>query len=190
MKTTSKMPLKSQLPRLPKDYYRGPAYVFWTYTIEGKVSGWLDPAFHTHFREVLLHCLARYCLACPVYVLMPDHMHFIWVGASSESDQLIASTFFRKVLNKRLSPVSFQRQAHDHVLRENEREIGRFADTADYIRQNPVRAGLVSEPKDWEYAGAMIPGYPDLAWNKPIFQERFWKSYQAYVVRLNRESSD
>ena len=119
---------KSLLPRMPKEHYRGMAHVFWTYTVEGRATGWLDPDWHRDFREGLLHTLARYKLCCPIYMLMPDHIHFIWIGCAQESDQLTASSFFRRYLNARLAPARLQRQAHDHILREKERERQRFAE--------------------------------------------------------------
>ena len=67
--------LKSKLPRLSREWYRGRAAVFWTHTMEDRATGWLDAGFHGQFREVLLHVCARYAVACPAYVLMPDHWH-------------------------------------------------------------------------------------------------------------------
>jgi len=117
---------KSQLPRLLPEWYRGEAYVFWTYTVEDRGTGWLTPTFHAGFREVLLHASARYDLAVPAYCLMPDHAHWIGIGLSRHSDQRRASAFLRKFLTPHLRPFTWQRQPHDHVLREAEREHGAF----------------------------------------------------------------
>ena len=65
------------LPRLAPEAYRGFAVVQWTLTLERRATGWLDDRFHLHFRELLLHAAAREGLFCPVYVLMPDHMHLL-----------------------------------------------------------------------------------------------------------------
>jgi len=176
---------KGQLPRMPSASYRGMAYVFWTYTMEDRAKGWLNAEWHRDFREGLLHTLARYHLSCPIYVLMPDHIHFIWIGCARDSDQLKASSFFRKYLNGRLKPVRLQRQAHDHILCEHELEQQRFTDTVAYVRLNPVRAGFVPEASDWPYTGAMVPGYPDLAYGEERFWERFWKCMEVYVNVLH-----
>jgi hypothetical protein len=37
-----------------------------------------------------------------------------------------------------------------------------FQANCDYIRLNPVRAGLVEREADWPFAGCVVPGYPDL----------------------------
>ncbi|HZI30731.1 MAG TPA: hypothetical protein VFF11_00215, partial [Candidatus Binatia bacterium] len=68
------------LPRLPRGYYQADAVVFWTLTVFDKVKGWLTSAFHQRFRELMLHTAAREGLACPIYCLMPDHIHLVWMG--------------------------------------------------------------------------------------------------------------
>jgi len=170
---------KSKLPRLARGYYQGCAAVFWTHTFEHRATGWLTEAFHQQFCTVLLHACARYQLACPMYVLMPDHWHLVWLGISDESDQLAATTFLRRHARESLpSNARLQDRAHDHVLRNEERKQSSFADTCTYVRENPVRAGLVTNSADWPYLGAMISGYPDIHPTNANFWEKFWKIYQ------------
>jgi len=161
---------RSHLPRLPPEYYLGRTLVHWTMTIQGRNTGWLIPAFHTRFRFILLHVLARYQLACPVYCLMPDHLHMIWTGLVDASDQRRARVFFRQHLNRELSPWRLQSQAFDHVLRTQERVSDALAATAKYILENPVRAGLCAAWQEYPYSNALIAGYPTL----DIRQENFW----------------
>ena len=68
-------PLNRQfyLPRLAREHYQADAVVFWTLTVFDRTRGWLTPAFHSRFRELMLHAAAREGLACPIYCLMPDH---------------------------------------------------------------------------------------------------------------------
>jgi len=103
---------------------------------------------------------------------MPDHLHLIWVGACAESDQLKATRFLRRHVD-----LTWQKQAHDHVLRESERERGAFSDACQYLRDNPLRAGLVSSAEEWPFAGSMVPGFPDL---DPWDSDQFWKCLLAY----------
>ncbi|HEY8991760.1 MAG TPA: hypothetical protein VIM46_07270, partial [Luteolibacter sp.] len=91
--------------------------VFWTLTMKDRRTGWLDDRLHAAFRELLLHASARQGLWCPIYVLMPDHLHFIWIGVTETSDQRKAMIFLRRHLAARLVPACFQHQPHDHVLR-------------------------------------------------------------------------
>ena len=43
----------------------------------------------------------------------------------------------------------WQKEFFDHVLRSDESYESKW----DYVRENPVRAGLVSRADDWPYAG-------------------------------------
>lgn len=79
---------------------------------------------------------------------MPDHVHFLWLGWSESSDQKRAIALFREAWNLELlrGGRELQRQAYDEVLREAQRDRGAFGTVANYIFENPVRAGLV---EDW-----------------------------------------
>lgn len=170
---------KSKLPRLLSHHYQGHAVVFWTLTLEQRVRGWLTPQFHSTFRELLLHTAARQHLVCPAYCLMPDHLHLVWMGLLRKSDQLKATRFLRT----RLAPAlgkdrRWQHQAHDHVLREDERRRNAFAATCFYVLANPVRAKLVERERDWPFLGAVVPGYPGLQPLDDGFWKLFWKLYE------------
>ena len=169
-----------RLPRLTPEFYQGTAHVLWTCVVTERRQGWLDVTFHACFREILLHTCARYQLGCARYVLMPDHLHLLWVGAVPSSDQLKAIKFLRRHL-----PLNWQKQAHDHVLREEERERDAIADTCMYLRQNPVRANLVQSPNDWPFAGSLVPGFPDL---DPWESDAFWRCFLAYRKALTGEA--
>jgi len=47
------------LQRLPREYYQADAVIHWTMPIAMRGAGWLNDAFHAHFREVMLHAAAR-----------------------------------------------------------------------------------------------------------------------------------
>jgi REP element-mobilizing transposase RayT len=165
------------LPRLPLEYYQGDAVVHWTLPISQRHQGWLDVAFHAAFRELLLHAAAREGLFCPAYCLMPDHLHFVWMGLHLDSNQRNGMAFLRTHLEPRLAPSKLQHQAHDHVLKEEERRRESFARVCNYILENPFRAELVKHPDEWSFNGAVIPGYPTLHPLQEGFWEKFWKLY-------------
>ena len=165
------------LPRLPREYYQGDAMVHWSLPTLDRARGWLSDCFHARFRELMLHAAAREGLFCPAYCLMPDHLHLVWMGLRPDSDQRNGMAFLRTYLEPALAPGRFQPQAHDNVLREAEREHDAFAKVCSYIVANPVRAGLVTEPEEWRFIGAIIPGYPTLHPVQPEFWERFWRLY-------------
>ena len=167
------------LPRLTPAAYRGFAAVHWQMTIDRRRQGWLTAEFHLRFREVLLHTLSRHDLISPIYCLMPDHMHLLWMGISHDSDQKNAARFFRRhvntLLDQSLTGTRFQQQAYDRVLRQSDTGPDAVRDLAHYIQQNPVRAKWVQRPQDWPYLGSMIPGYPSLHPLDDDFWTRFWK---------------
>ena len=165
------------LPRLPREHYQGDAVVHWTLAIRHREQGWLDERFHSQFRELMLHTATREGLTCPTYCLMPDHLHLIWMGLRLDSDQLNAVTFLRTHLEKHLGTRRFQHQAHDHVLKQEERQQNAFARVANYILENPLRAELVEDPKEWTFSGAIVPGYPTLHPVETDFWPKFWKLY-------------
>lgn len=175
------------LPRLAPESYRGFAVVHWTITLERRATGWLDEHFQLHFRELFLHAAGREGLFCPVYVIMPDHLHLVWMGLRVDTDQRNAMKFLRKHLAVELArrapggvEFQLQKQSHDNVLREGERLRGAFGKICFYILDNPRRKELVAHPRDWPYLGAVVPGYPFLHPLAEGFWELFWKLYQQH----------
>jgi REP element-mobilizing transposase RayT len=172
------------LPRLAPELYRGFAVVHWTLTLERRAAGWLDDLFHLHFRELLLHAAARQGLLCPAYVLMPDHIHLVWMGLRPASDQRNAMRFLRRHLaaelrrrSRRGGEFKLQKQSHDHLLRERDRVRGAFARACFYVLDNPRRKGLALHPRQWPHLGAIVPGYPFLHPLAEGFWDQFWKIY-------------
>lgn len=167
------------LPRLPREYYQGDAVVHWTMPMAHRSAGWLDELFHVRFREAILHAASREGLFCPTYCLMPDHIHLVWMGLRRQTDQINAMKFLREHLGKVLRPHRFQHQAHDHVLREEQRKRQAFSKVCFYVIDNSRVAGLVQHPKEWAFAGAVIPGYPGLHPLTSDFWPLFWRLYHA-----------
>lgn len=169
------------LPRLAPEFYQGDAVVHWTMSIVWRATGWLTDEFHLRFRELLLHAAAREGLFCPVYCLMPDHIHLVWMGLRPDSDQRNGMAFLRTYLKPLLAPARLQKQPQDTVLREEQRRRNAFAKVCWYVLMNPHKAELVKDPREWRFSGAVIPGYPNL----DVFTEdhwpKFWKLYEAAV---------
>ena len=171
----------SYLKRLPPEFYRGQAYVHWSLAIQDRKQGWLKPITLYRFRELLTHTMFRYGLCCPIFVLMPDHLHMMWIGILDGADQLPAMKHFRTRFNEALSvfDCELQEQGYEHVLKEYERIEEVFTEVCEYIARNPERAELV--PPDgyanYKYSGCIVPGYPELKLFTPDFWTRFWRAY-------------
>jgi REP element-mobilizing transposase RayT len=183
------MPLSDDRPdylrRLPKGWYTGYAWVHWTMTIDGRTRGWLDELMHRHVRELLVHTTTRHGLVCPAYCLMPDHAHFLWLGTMPTSDQNQASAFFRRYWNQALEQrgASLQKQPHDHVLNEHERNPEAFEEVFFYVLRNAEAAGLTGDWREWPFVGAAAAGYPDTDPREEDWLGRFWKIYHTEVRR-------
>jgi REP element-mobilizing transposase RayT len=182
---------RRRLPRLEAAYYRGQIAVHWTSCIQGRAQGWLSPLFHSRFREALVHAATRYGCVVPVYCLMPDHHHILFLGLYDNADLYLAMRFLRKHTAKALLPARYQEQAYDHVLRNDEADRGAFEQVCWYIAQNPVRAGLCSSADEYAFSGCIAPGFPDLKIHDADFWNLFWRICGRLALRSRaRESTD
>ena len=76
---------------------------------------------------------------------MPDHLHML---ASFPVDSSMNQTIAKwKEYTAKRSSIRWQRDFFDHRLRDDEN----FALKANYMRENPVRGGLVKMSADWPY---------------------------------------
>jgi len=169
---------KSQLKRLAPVFYQNKAYAHWTFSMQNRATGWLTKQHHHDVHAMLLQWLVRYHQCCPIYCLMPDHAHFVFIGLNQHADQLPLVREFSREWNKLLHPIQLSKQAYDNVLREDDRTNDGFSDLIGYIRRNPVRKNLVTTWQEWPYTGTILPGYPQLDIRKDYFWENFWKGYQ------------
>ena len=98
---------------------------------------------------------SRHGWAIGRYVIMPDHVHFF---CSAELDAKTLPTFMqawkqwtskRIVRELKLSGKVWQEEFFDHVLRSSES----YSQKWDYVKENPVRAGLVMGSDEWPWQG-------------------------------------
>jgi len=82
---------------------------------------------------------------CHLAVLMPDHVHLILGFPDVPRFSLIVGDWKRWLTKNH--GVSWQENFFEHRLRQEES----LGNKAEYILQNPVRAGLIREAKDWPY---------------------------------------
>jgi len=153
--------------------------VHWSLVIQDRKQGWCKPILLYKFRELLTHTAFRYAIACPVYCLMPDHIHMLWMGLFESSDQRLAMRHFRDRFNDVLErlQVELQGQAYDDVLKDEERKEESIEAVCDYIARNPERAGLVPIDgyADYKFTGCLVPGYPELTPFAADYWTRYWR---------------
>jgi REP element-mobilizing transposase RayT len=111
----------------------------------------------TRVHETVKHHAERaasdFNVAVGRYVIMPDHIHlfirgdddfvlFKWVGG------------LKRAISVALTPGGplWQPGFFDHVLRSEES----YGEKWLYVRDNPVRAGLVDDARDWPYQGECV----------------------------------
>ena len=78
-------------------------------------------------------------------LLMPDHLHALVSVSGDVSLGKTVGRFKRATAN--FASVDWQKNFFDHRLRSEKTAAAKY----DYIRHNPVRAGLVAAPDDWPY---------------------------------------
>jgi putative transposase len=87
-----------------------------------------------------------------LYMIMPDHIHlFCWPQDKDyEIEQWIS--FWKRQFRKycRNGP-RFQSRGFHHRLRHDES----YEEKWEYVRQNPVRAGLVNDSDEWPFQGSL-----------------------------------
>lgn len=178
---------RNHLRRLPRHYYQNDAIVHWSLTTLSRKQGWLSALFYYRFRELLTHTSFRYGLAVPIFCLMPDHIHMVWMGLCDGSDQLNAMKHFRKQCDESLQRIGFrlQDQAYDHVLKEEERQGRALHNVCEYIAKNPERAGLVEsdEYAQYPFSSCLVPGYPEL---RP-FDSSCWDQFDKIISFLRKQ---
>ena len=82
---------------------------------------------------------------CSLILLMPDHLHaLIQVPERCKLTHVIAS--WKGYLARNLN-ILWHRGFFDHRIRRSESLNEKW----NYIEMNPVRAGFVTQPKDWPY---------------------------------------
>jgi REP element-mobilizing transposase RayT len=88
------------------------------------------------------------------FLIMPDHIHFFatpkegpWVDVERWT------AFWKDRFSKRVGNPAWrwQRGIFHHRLRSEQA----YVEKGEYMRQNPVRAGLVETPEAWEWQGRL-----------------------------------
>ncbi len=121
--------------------------------------GCLDPLPVSVRDIVLRHCLHDQGTKAAIHavVVMPDHAHLLLTplqGSDGSIYSLVeilqgiksASAHSLNRVLGRSGPV-WQEESFDHVLRS----VESFEKKVEYIRQNPVRRGLVSRPDEYRW---------------------------------------
>ena len=88
------------------------------------------------------------------YVIMPDHVHFFCAPGQAPVPDFHRWVAYWKSLVARNFPREhelplWQRECWDVQMRT----VGNYREKWNYVRNNPVRKGLVADAEDWPYQG-------------------------------------
>jgi REP element-mobilizing transposase RayT len=121
--------------------------------------GCLDPLPEAVRDIVLRHCLYDHGTRAAIHavVIMPDHVHLLLTALRDADGHLYSLVEILQAIKSasahslnrvlgRSGPV-WQEESFDHVLRS----VESFEEKLEYIRQNPVRAGLVKRAEDYRW---------------------------------------
>src|SRR5579864_3510930 len=101
--------------------------------------------------DVLYHYLQQKKYFLHEFVIMPDHLHLLLTPAAElsleRSVQLIKGGFSYR-LGKQKRGLIWQESFTSHRIRDEHN----FEHHAEYIRMNPVRAGLAERPELYPYS--------------------------------------
>lgn len=169
------------LARLDRVWVESPVFYLTVCTV-GRRQVLASDAMHAICRDVWNNCETKYGWRVGRYVLMPDHAHFFcWPRAvvvagvcdpGSPGDAAARTTGLKeagynatslsmfvgkwkewtaKYANRRhgVSMPLWQAEFFDHLLRSWESYESKW----NYVRENPLRAGLTTNVDDWPYQG-------------------------------------
>jgi putative transposase len=127
-----------------------PTIVFMTVCAQQRAPWIANATVHEHLRAAWQSADAW---LVGYYLLMPDHLHLFCAPRDLNFTIEEWVTFwkrqFRRVhqdVNCRWQPNSFH-----HRLRRQES----YTEKWNYVRENPLRKGLVKNPEDWPHSGMM-----------------------------------
>ena len=148
------MPERKHLKRLGSIYQSRPRYFITACTYRRRKL-LVCPHIHKALRHHWVKSLNLYGWAIGSYVVMPDHVHFFCTDANSDTPLSRMVGSWKQWSSKDICPLLnieaplWQKEFFDHMIRSGES----YSEKWEYVRQNPVRAGLVTDANDWLYRG-------------------------------------
>jgi REP element-mobilizing transposase RayT len=142
-------------PRLGRVFATTPLY-FVTFCTHERRGFLASHDVHTAFVLFAKRAESHFNVAVGRYAIMPDHVHLFlrgshkfrlgaWIGTLKQA-------LAKAAVLSRAQGQMWEEGFFDHVLRNNES----YSQKWNYVRENPVRAGLVKSAVDWPYQGEIV----------------------------------
>lgn len=148
--------LKGRPPRLEQIFqtYDPPLYFITICTIHRQKIRALDTT-HRALEKYVRRGRDEFGVAVGRYLIMPDHMH-LFVRGGGEFKLAQWMNGLKRSISVALGATKkrplWQPGFFDHILRNDESYTQKW----EYVRANPVRAGLVLLADDWPYQGEFV----------------------------------
>jgi putative transposase len=128
----------------------GPTIVFVAVCTEGRVPWLVEKGAH----ELLMESWAEAdAWVIGYYLLMPDHLHLFCAPRNLEIPLERWVRLWKRSFTLKAQNVNWKWQAHEWDTRLRRSES--YREKWDYIRQNPVRKGLVRNADEWPHQGML-----------------------------------
>jgi putative transposase len=142
-------------PRLQRIFAASPLY-FVTFCTHKRERFLANDRVHTAFVLFANRAEETFNVAVSRYVIMPDHVHLFirgdhnfrlgpWIGALKQA-------LAKAAMLSRAEGQVWEEGFFDHILRNNES----YSQKWNYVRENPVRTGLVKSAAGWPYQGEIV----------------------------------
>jgi putative transposase len=136
----------------------GPNWVFLTVCTEKRQAWLAQMSAQRALHEIWLNSATAWLVSD--YLLMPDHLHLFCAPRDLAFTIERWMAFWKDRFTKlRLELGSWQTGGFHHRLRYGESYAGKW----QYVRENPVRGGLVERSDDWPYFGRVH----EIRWQEP-----------------------
>jgi putative transposase len=141
--------------RLGRIFATSPLY-FVTFCTHERHRFLAKDEIHTAFVLFAKRAEKKSNVAVGRYVIMPDHVHLFvrgdynfrlgpWIGALKQA-------LAKAAMLSRAKGQIWEEGFFDHILRSDES----YSQKWNYVRENPVRTGLVKSAVDWPYQGEVV----------------------------------
>ncbi|HOO71518.1 MAG TPA: transposase [Spirochaetota bacterium] len=156
--------------------------------------------------EVINMAMEKYIFQLSTYAIMDNHFHFVIKTVKNEADISHIMQFIKAQYARRYNKITGRTGAFwnerfgDTIIEMSDDPEGYFMWLKNYINHNPVRAGIVCDPRKYKYSS--IHAYLDENYLSPVkitiheyylklgstFQERV-KKFKQYEDAYNKRLS-
>jgi len=142
----SSIPDRKYLPHAIPRWVNQKSY--WFITLCCKPKGLNQLAYTDIFKDIICNLKIQesaQLLELSSIVVMPDHIHIVAKWNHEIGIRKVIG-LLKKFISRKYG-VNWQRDYFDHRIRN----YGYFLEISNYIKLNPVRAGLVKSASDWPF---------------------------------------